>query len=119
MLIRALCPEVDTIVVAVVWKGIHSRSNTNRTGADGLSFYYLRPLYFPDQILAEMLLSQHQVSSSKTVRSRAPCCARRMGHAIRTWSAVIQRRRTRNSVKERDPIYAWTNGITQHQSAGG
>ena len=30
-----------------------------------------------------------------------------------------QRRHTRNSVKERDPICAWTNGIAQHQSAGG
>ena len=26
---------------------------------------------------------------------------------------------TRNSVKERDPICAWTNEIAQHQSAGG
>ena len=30
-----------------------------------------------------------------------------------------QRRHTRNSVKERDLICAWTNGIAQHQSAGG
>ena len=30
-----------------------------------------------------------------------------------------QRRLTCNSVKERDPICAWTNGIAQHQSAGG
>ena len=29
------------------------------------------------------------------------------------------RRHTRNLVKERDPICAWTNGIAQHQSAGG
>ena len=35
-----------------------------------------------------MLLSQHRVSSSKTVRFRAPCGARCIGHAIRTWSAV-------------------------------
>ena len=31
----------------------------------------------------------------------------------------VQRRHTRNSVKERDPICAWTNGIAQHQFAGG
>ena len=31
---------------------------------------------------------QHRVSSSKTVRPHAPCGARCMGHAIRTWSAV-------------------------------
>ena len=39
-------------------------------------------------MLAVMLLSQHRVSSSKTVRPRAPCGARCIGHAIRTWSAV-------------------------------
>ena len=47
-------------------KGIHSRPNTNRTGADGLSFYYPRPLHRLDQMLAVMSLSQHRVSSSKT-----------------------------------------------------
>ena len=35
-----------------------------------------------------MSLSQHQVSSSKTVRPRAPCGARCIGHAVSTWSAV-------------------------------
>ena len=34
------------------------------------------------------LLSQHRVSSSKTVRPRAPCGDRCMGHAVSTWSAV-------------------------------
>ena len=33
-------------------------------------------------------LSQHRVSSSKTVRPRAPCGARCIGHAVSTWSAV-------------------------------
>ena len=69
-------------------KGIHSRSDTNRTGAEGLSFYYPRLLYCLDQMLAVMSLSQHRVSSSKTVRPRAPCGARCIGHAVRTWSAV-------------------------------
>ena len=54
----------------------------------GLSFYYSSLLYCPDQMLAVMLLSQHRVSSSKTVRTHAPCDARCMGHANRTWSAV-------------------------------
>ena len=35
-----------------------------------------------------VMLSQQQVSSSKIVRPRAPCGARCMGHAIKTWSAV-------------------------------
>ena len=39
-------------------------------------------------MLAMVLLSQHRVSSSKTVRPRAPCGARCIGHAVRTWSAV-------------------------------
>ena len=71
----------------VVWKGIHYRSDINRTGAEGLSFYYLRLLYYPDQMLAVVLLSQHRVSSSKIVRHRTLCGAQCMGHAIRTWSA--------------------------------
>ena len=69
-------------------KGIHFRSDTNRTGAEGLSFYYPRLLHCLNQMLAVVLLSQHRVSSSKTVRPRAPCGIRCIGHAIRTWSAV-------------------------------
>ena len=41
-----------------------------------------------DQMLAVMSLSQHRVSSSKTVRPRAPCGARCIGHSVSTWSAV-------------------------------
>ena len=61
-------------------KGIHSRPDTNRTGAE--------VLHCLDQMLAVMSLSQHRVSSSKTVRPRAPCGARCIGHAVSTWSAV-------------------------------
>ena len=52
-------------------------------------------------------------------QTSALCGARCIGHIARTWSAVAQRRHTRDSVKERDPICAWTNGSAQHQSAGG
>ena len=69
-------------------KGIHSRPDTNRTGAEGLSFYYPRLLHCLDQMLAVMSLSQHRVSSSKTVRPRAPFGARCIGQAVSTWSAV-------------------------------
>ena len=69
-------------------KGIHSRSDTNRTGAEGLSFYYPRLLHCLNQMLAVVSLSQHRVLSSKTVRPRAPCGARCIGHAVSTWSAV-------------------------------
>ena len=57
-------------------KDIHSRPDTNRTGAEGLSFYYPRLLHCLDQMLAVVLLSQLRVSSSKNVRPRAPCGAR-------------------------------------------
>ena len=69
-------------------KGIHSRSDTNRTGAEDLSFYYPRLLHCLDQMLAVISLSQHRVSSSKTVRPRVPCGARCIGHTVSTWSAV-------------------------------
>ena len=69
-------------------KGIHSRADTNRTGAEGLSFYYPRLLHCLNQMLAVMLLSQHRVLSSKTIRLRAPCGARCIGHAVSTWSVV-------------------------------
>ena len=69
-------------------KGIHSRPDTNRTGTEGLSFYYPRLLNCLDQMLAVMSLSQHRVLSSKTVRPRAPCGARCIEHAVSTWSAV-------------------------------
>ena len=35
-----------------------------------------------------MLLSQHWVSSSKTVRPCAPCGAQCIRHAVRTWYAI-------------------------------
>ena len=38
-------------------KGIHSRSDTNRTGAEGLSFYYPRLLHCLDQMLTMMSLN--------------------------------------------------------------
>ena len=69
-------------------KSIHSRSDTNRTGVEGLSFYYPRLLHCLNQMLAVVLLSQHQVLSSKTIRPHAPCGAQCIGHAVSTWSAV-------------------------------
>ena len=71
-------------------KGIHYRSDTNRTGAEDLSFYYPRLLHCLNQMLA-VVLSQHRVSSFKTVRPRAPCGAQCIGHAVRTLSAVCSK----------------------------
>ena len=76
------------LVVVVARKSIHSRSDTNGTGVEDLSFYYPRLLNCSDQMLAVMLLSQHWVLSSNTVIHCATCGAQCMGHVIRTWSAV-------------------------------
>ena len=72
-------------------KRIHYKSDTNRTGAEYLSFYYPRVLNCLNQMLVVVLLSQHRVSSSKTVRPRAPCGARCIGHAVSTWSVVFSK----------------------------
>ena len=87
LLCRALslqmCERVDRRL-----NGIHFRSDTNRTGAESLSFYYPRLLHCLNQMLEVVSLSQHRFLSSKTVRPRAPCGARCIGHAVSTWSAV-------------------------------
>ena len=55
------------VFVIIVWQSIHSRSDTNRTGAECLSFYYPRLLYCPYHMLAVMLLSQHRVYSLRKI----------------------------------------------------
>ena len=79
---------MDFKIRTITTKGIHSRSDTNGTGAEGLSFYYPRLQYCLIQMLAVVLLNQHRVLSSRTVRPCAPCGARCIEHAVRTWSAV-------------------------------
>ena len=69
-------------------EGYPLRSDTRRIGAEGLFFYYPRLLHCLNQMLAVMLLSQHRVSSSKTVKLCSPSGARCIGHAVSTWSAV-------------------------------
>ena len=56
----------------------------------GQGFILLLPqaAVLPDQMLAVMMLSQHQVLSYKNVRRRASCRDRCMGHVIRTWFAI-------------------------------
>ena len=59
-----------------------------RMGTKGLFFYHPNLLCCLDQMLAVMDLSQHHVSSSKTVRPIFPRVARCMGHVKIMWSAV-------------------------------
>ena len=47
----------EAVVVVIVLKGIQFRSDTNRTGAEDLFFYYSRLLYCPNQMLAVMVSS--------------------------------------------------------------
>ena len=65
-------------------KGHSYRSDTSRTGAEGLSFYYPRLLYCPDQMLTVMLLIQHRVSSSKTARPR-------LHVVLDVWGTLLER----------------------------
>ena len=102
----------------VIWKGIRFRSDTNRTGAEGLFFYYPRLLYCLNKMLAVVLLSQHRVSIAQTVRPRAPCSARCMGYVIRTWSAICSGVPRSQFGEGARAFCVWTDGIAQHQSAG-
>ena len=56
--------------------------------AEGLFFYHSSLLYCPGQMLAVMELSQHVVSSSKTIRSIIPRGVRCVGPVKIMWSAV-------------------------------
>ena len=92
-MIGSLWQSCDLCLVLTVRCSSSSFGNTpDQTqaglGAEGLSFYYLRLLCCPNQMLTVVLLSQHRVSSFKTVRPHAPRGTRCMGHDIRTWSAV-------------------------------
>ena len=60
-----------------------------RMGTEGLSFYHPNLLSFLDQMLAVIELSQHLVSSSKTVRPVIPRGARCEGRVKTMWSAVL------------------------------
>ena len=65
------------------------RSDTKkRMRTKGLSFYHPNLLCCMDHMLAMMKLSQHLVSSSKTVRPIISRGARYMGHVKIMWSAV-------------------------------
>ena len=55
-------------------------------------------------------------ASSFIMQNRQTSCGVRcIGHAVVHGLRFAQRRHTRNSVKERNPICAWTNGIAQYQ----
>ena len=62
--------------------------HTKRMGAEGLAFYLPSLLCCPYQMLAVMELSQHLVSSSKTVRPFVPRGAKCVGHVKIMWAAV-------------------------------
>ena len=59
-----------------------------KMGAESLSFYHTNLLCCLDQMLAVIELSQHLVSSSKTVWPTISRGARCVGHVKIMWSAV-------------------------------
>ena len=62
--------------------------HNKKTGTESLSFYHPNLLCCLDQMLAVIELSQHLVSSSKTVRPIIPRGAQCVGHVKIMWSAV-------------------------------
>ena len=62
--------------------------HNKRMGTEGLSFYHPNLLWGLDQMLAVIELSQHIVSSSKTVRPIIPRSAQCVVHLKIMWSAV-------------------------------
>ena len=70
------------------FEGYSQQVRHKQDWAEVLSFYYTRLLHCLNQMLAVVLLSQHRVSLSKTVKPCVPCGARCIGHAVRTWFAV-------------------------------
>ena len=77
--------------IFVVWQGIYSMiqvRHTIRMRTEGLAFYHPNLLCCLDHMLAVIELSQHLVSSSKTVRPIIPPGARCVGHVKIMWSAV-------------------------------
>ena len=71
-----------SVLVIILWQGIYDLVRHNKKiGTERLSFYHPNLLCCPDQMLAVMELSQHLVSSSKTVRPIIPRGARCMEHA--------------------------------------
>ena len=63
-------------------------------------------LHYLYQMLGAMVLSQHRVSSSRTIRPCTPCHTqcRLWGMLLRRGQRFVLWRRIRNSVKDRDPI---------------
>ena len=74
----------------------------------GQSFILVLPqaAALPGKILAAIVLSQHRVSSSRTIRPCTACYAqcRLWGTLLRRGLRFVQCRCTRNPVKERDSI---------------
>ena len=99
-----------------VWQGINDPGQTQqKDGHRGLSFCHPNLLCRLDQMLTVMELSQHLVSSLKTVKPIIPRGTRCMGHLKIMCSTVCLPAPTRISLKGRDTICAWTNRNAQGQ----
>ena len=84
-----LITRTDVLVVVVVCRvSMIQVTHKKRMGTQGLSFYHPSLLCCPDQMLAVIELSQHLVSSSKTVRPIILRGARCMVHVKILWPAV-------------------------------
>ena len=91
---------------------------SKKMGTEGLSFYHPNRLCCLDQMLAVIELSQHLVSSSKTVRPIIPRGAPCVGYVAIMWSAVCSLAPHSHFAEGARPICAWTNRNAQRQYAG-
>ena len=79
--------QTEKQLVVVVWKGIHSRSDTNNW-VRGFILLLPQTAVLPGSDAGSGVVKLASSFAFKTVRPRAPCGARCIGHAVRTWSAV-------------------------------
>ena len=95
------------VVVVVVCKRIHSRSDKNRIATEGLSFYSHDVVLHVSDAGNGGGVEPELRFLIQTVRLCAPCGARCMGHVIRTWFLVcsmVPNWQTGNFLKKQEPF---------------
>ena len=109
--------DISSLVVAVDWKDIHSRSVTNRTGARGFILFVPPAAVLPRQMLAMTVLNQHQALSSITVDLVLHVVPDVWDTLLQVERSLrfIQRRHTHNSM-ERDQILCMESPNTSPQA---
>ena len=106
---RRIYNRSDFITVFITGYLLQIRHKKRIRETKGLSSYHPSLLCCADQMLAVMELSQHLVSSSKTVKTIIPGGARCMGHVKIMWYAVCLLAPHLHFAEEATSHWAWTN----------